>query len=37
MWKIDKDLDRHEISMVFDEIDVDGNGDIDFLEFKRSL
>lgn len=23
--------------MVFDEIDIDGNGDIDFLEFKRAL
>lgn len=37
MWKIDSELDMKEISLVFDEIDHDGNGDIDMNEFKKAL
>ena len=37
MWKIDSELDMKEISLVFDEIDHDGNGDIDMHEFKKEL
>ena len=37
MWKIDKELEMGEIKVVFDEIDHDGNGDIDYNEFKKAL
>jgi hypothetical protein len=37
MWKIDKDLEMREIALVFDEIDKDGNGNIDYGEFKQAL
>jgi Ca2+-binding EF-hand superfamily protein len=37
MLKLDADLSRSEIQMVFDEIDTDGNGDIDFIEFRKAL
>ena len=35
--KIDRDLQLNEIQLVFSEFDIDGNGDIDFDEFKRIL
>ena len=37
MMKLDRDLEKKEIQMIFDLIDTDGNGDIDFMEFKRAL
>ena len=30
LWRIDKDLNAFEIKHIFDEIDVDGSGEIDF-------
>lgn len=37
LWRIDKDLNAFEIKHVFDEIDLDGNGEIDFEEFKKAF
>ena len=37
MMKLDRDLEKREIQTIFDLIDTDGNGDIDFMEFKRAL
>lgn len=37
MWKIDKDLTADEIQYLLNEIDSDGNGRIDFDEFKKAL
>lgn len=35
MWKIDRDLSAIDIQYIFNEIDIDGNGDIDLEEFKK--
>ena len=37
MWKIDQDLTSDEIQYLLNEIDSDGNGRIDFDEFKKAL